>query len=344
MIASTSLVALEQLREPAAPVARDPGDQDAAAHVIRARRSGGPASISNSSSWMRARTSSATVCTRPLVVPRLVAPLVGRDRLQETDAELGRQVGEPAEQAEQRERRRDREIDQAGELPGEPEVAEDRHRLLGPDDGDGHDRRARAHRGLDEAAAAEAPQPVAVLVELLGALAALGEDEHQLLLVVEQPVHVGGMRGHAADLGDEHGQPRIPLEEVLDRQMQRPRTRVLGLDRLGDHRRVRRERAGVIGDQQRAAGGWDVLDALDLDPEPVVVEELVERLVDHGLDALGAPQSVTWRSGSTAGQVRAVRRAARAAASPGDPGSVAHRRARSRLAGRCGERRPSPGR
>ena len=82
----------------------------------------------------------------------------------------------------------------------EVDVGEDRRGLLGADDADRDDRRAGAHRRLDEPAAAEAAQLVAVLVELLGALAALGEDEHELLLVVEQAVHVGRVRGHAADL------------------------------------------------------------------------------------------------------------------------------------------------
>jgi hypothetical protein len=44
----------------------------------------------------------------------------------------------------------------------------------------------------------------------------------------------------------------------------------------------------VVGDEQGAAGGRDVLDPLDVDPEPVVVEELVEGLVEQVLDALGA--------------------------------------------------------
>ena len=187
-----------------------------------------------------------------------------------------------------RERRRDREVDEAGELLQRAELGEDRHRLLGADERDRDDRRAGAHRRLDEAAAAEAAQAVAVLVELLGALAALGEDEHELLLVVQQAVHVGRVRGDAADLGDQHAEAGIALEEVLDGQVQRPRLRVLFLDRLGDHRRVGRQRAGVVGDQQRAALGRDVLDALDLAAEPQVVVEVDERLVEEALDALRA--------------------------------------------------------
>ena len=106
------------------------------------------------------------------------------------------------------------------EQPGQPlqrlDLGEDRRGLLGPDHRDGDDRRAGAHRRLDEAAAAEAAQAVAVLVELLGALAALGEDEHELALVVEQAVHVGRVRRHGADLGQQHAEARIALEEVLD--------------------------------------------------------------------------------------------------------------------------------
>ena len=188
-----------------------------------------------------------------LVLPRRVAQVVGADRVQEADQELRRQEAEHPEQAAVREGRRQRDVQQPGELLQEREVGEDRRGLLGADDGDGDDRRPRAHRGLDEAAAPEAAQPVAVLVELLGALAPLGKDEDELALVVEQAVHVGRVRGDAADLGQQHREARIALEEVLDGQVERPRARVLLLDRLGDHRRVRRQRAGVVGDEQGAA-------------------------------------------------------------------------------------------
>ena len=55
-----------------------------------------------------------------------------------------------------------------------------------------------AHGDLDEAAAPEASELVAVADELAGGLGALGEHEHELLVVVEQPVGVVGVRGHAA--------------------------------------------------------------------------------------------------------------------------------------------------
>ena len=97
----------------------------------------------------------------------------------------------------------------------------------------------------------------------------------------------------------------IALEEVLDREVQRARARVLLLDRLGDHRRVGRQRAGVVGDQQRAAGGRDVLDPLDLAAEPVVVEELVERRVEQALDALRAAPVGDLAVGLDRGQQRA---------------------------------------
>jgi hypothetical protein len=78
---------------------------------------------------------------------------------------------------------------------------------------------------------------------------------------------------------------------------------VLLLDRLEDHRRVGRERAGVVGDEQGAAVGRDVLDPLDLAAEPVVVEELVDRLVEHALDALGAAPVGDLALGLDRGQV-----------------------------------------
>src|SRR5829696_445091 len=94
-----------------------------------------------------------------------------------------------------------------------------------------------ANTGADSSAP-EAAQPVAVLVELLGRLPALGEDEDELLLVVEQAVHVGRVRRHATDLRQERAEAGVALEEVLDGDVYRPRVRVLLADRLGDHRGV----------------------------------------------------------------------------------------------------------
>ena len=115
------------------------------------------------------------------------------------------------------------------------------------------------------------------------------------------------MRGHAADLRDQHREARIALEEVLDGDVQRARVRVLLADRLGDHRGVRRQRAGVVRHQQRAAGGGHVLDPLDLGAEPVAVEELDERGVEDALDALRAAPVVQPPLGLDAGQVRLER-------------------------------------
>ena len=195
--------------------------------------------MSTSSSWMRARISSATSCTRPLSSHGSSPMPVGRHRLRGSAAELRRQVG-GAEQPEVREQRRDREVDQAGEALEQADLRERRHRLLRADDRDRDDRHAaraspprRSRRGRS-AAACSGPCRAS-----RSPLRALGEDEHELLLVVQQAVDVGRMGGHAADLRDEHAEERIALEEVLDGEVQRARARVLLLDRLGDHRRRR---------------------------------------------------------------------------------------------------------
>ena len=113
------------------------------------------------------------------------------------------------------------------------------------------------------------------------------------------------MGGHRADLRQQHAEARIALEEVLDGEVERARVRVLLLDRLGDHRRVGRQRAGVVGDQQRAALGRHVLDPLDLAAEPQLVEELDQRAVHEALDALRAPPVVDLALGLDARQVGA---------------------------------------
>ena len=187
--------------------------------------------------------------------------------------------------------------------PEEPGAGEHRRGLLRAHHAHRHHRHLGAHGRLHEAAAPEAPQPVAVLVELLGALAPLREDEHELLLVEQQPVHVRRVRRHAADLRDQHREARIALEEVLDGDVQRARLGVLLADRLRDHRGVGRQRAGVVRHEQRPAGGGHVLDALHLGPEPVAVEEVVEGAVHQPLHALRAAPVGQAALGLDAGQV-----------------------------------------
>src|SRR5947207_3102422 len=80
---------------------------------------------------------------------------------------------------------RDREVGKAQQLRQLRRLPEDRHRLLGADDGDRHHGHAGPHGDLHEAAATEATQAVALAVELAWALAALGEDQDELLLLAE---------------------------------------------------------------------------------------------------------------------------------------------------------------
>jgi hypothetical protein len=205
-------------------------------------------------------------------------------------------------------------------------VGEDRRRLLCPDHADRDQLRLRAHRRGDEAAAAEAAQLVAFAEDLLGALAALGEDQDELLLVEEEPLHVRRVGGDAADLRDQHREQRIPLEEVLDGDVELARARVLVLDRLRDHRRIRGQGAGVVGDQQRAAARRHVLDPLDLGPEPVAVEELDQGLVEEVLDPFGAAPVIDLALGldrrqqvTLTARRRALGRALGAGGALGDP-------------------------
>ena len=209
------------------------------------------------------------------------------DRLEEADLELRRQVHQRRGEPELRERVVDREVDEPGQPLQQRHVGEDRHRLLGADHRDRHDRHAGAHRGPHEAAAPEAAQPVALPVELARALLALREHEHEPALVAQQALGVGRVGRHQPDLVGQHAHARIALEPVLAEHVHRPRARVLVADRLHDHRRVRRQRAGVVRHDQRAALGGHVLDALRLDAEPVAVVEVEQRLdqVEHALRA-----------------------------------------------------------
>src|SRR5918994_6040444 len=213
------------------------------------------------------------------------------DRLEEADAELRREVHRRRRETEVREGMVDREVDEPGEPLEQRHVREDRHRLLGAHHRGRHDRHAGARSRAHEAAAAEAAQPIALPVQLAAGLLTLRKDEHELALIAEQPLRVVGMRPYEPDLVGEHADARIALEPVLAEHVERPWVGVLVVDRLHDHRRVRWQRAGVVRDDQPAAARRHVLDALHLDPEPLPVVEVEERL-DEGEGALRAAPGV----------------------------------------------------
>src|SRR4051794_7227819 len=215
---------------------------------------------------------------------------VERHRLEEAKFEFSRQVHERRREPEVRERVVDREVDEPGQLLEQRHVREDRHRLLGAHARDRDYRRPSAQRRLHEPAAAEATQAVALPVQLARGLHALGEDHHEPALVAQEPRGVRGMSPHEPDLVREHADARVALEPVLAEHVQRPRRGMLVADRLHDHRPVRRQRARVVGDEQGAALGRDVLDALLLDPEPVAVVEVEQRL--HELEEALGPAPV----------------------------------------------------
>lgn len=97
------------------------------------------------------------------------------------------------------------------------------------------------------------------------------------------------MRWNAPDLGDQRREPGISLEEVLDRDVHGPRLEVLLADRPRDHGGVGRQRAGVVGDEQRATLRRHVLHPVCLAPKPVAIEELDQGAIEEALDPLRAP-------------------------------------------------------
>ena len=167
-------------------------------------------------------------------------------RVEHLDPELRRKIQEGSERPEQQHVGGDRHVGNVEELGEAVAAGDDRHRLLGPHDHDRDDGHARAHGDLDEAAAAEPPQLVAVLVELAGGLGALRENEGELLLLTEQPVGVLGVGGHAAVAGPCRPHDRHRLEQVLGQAVHGPAE--LGLDAVHDRRGIRRDGAGVVRD------------------------------------------------------------------------------------------------
>src|SRR3954451_16564879 len=140
-----------------------------------------------------------------------------------------------AERAEERERRGDREVRGAERARHETRLADLGIDLLAAHDRDRDDRRAGAHRDLDETAAAEPLQAVALGEVLAGALGPFGEDRHELVLL-EQARSVVGRRDDAADLAHGDRYERQRERPVEHQEAREPRQRVLALDRERDHR------------------------------------------------------------------------------------------------------------
>src|SRR3954452_17031585 len=250
------------------------------------------------------------------VVGVLGAILIQRNGFKEANLEFRRQIHCAGREPGPRKRVIDGEVDEPRQALERAHVREDRHGLLGSDDRHRHDRDTCAQCGLDEATASEPAQAITLPVDLPGRLLALGEHEREPPLVTQQALRISRMGGDQPDLVRQHADARVALEPVLAEHVDGPRVRVLVPDRLHDHRRVRRQRAREIRDQQRAARAGYVLDALLLDPEPVLVIEVENRLdereerlraapvVDVARQVLGRDQLrallVRWRSGTRA--------------------------------------------
>ena len=161
--------------------------------------------------------------------------------------------------------------EQLGQAAGR---GDDRHGLLGADHGDRHDGHPGPHGDLHEAAPAESAQLIALGVRLARALRALGKDQGQLLVVVEDAVGVVGVGDDAAAPGPQRSDHRKGPEEVVGQPVHR--TAELLLDAVHDRRCVGRDGAGVVGDEERAAGGGDLVQTFPLGAEPAAVHHLVD--------------------------------------------------------------------
>ena len=104
----------------------------------------------------------------------------------------------------------------------------------------------------DEAAAAEPLQLVALGERLADALEALGPDADQLA-AGQQPLGVGVAGQRRAGLAGQLADERHLEDQVGAEHPQVPVRRVLVVQRDLGHQRVQRDRAGVVGDDERAA-------------------------------------------------------------------------------------------
>ena len=184
-------------------------------------------------------------------------------------------------------------------------------------------------RRLHEPAPAEALQLVALAERLADALETLGPDADQFA-GAQQPLGVGVAGQRRPGLAGQRARARRAEDQVGAEHAQVPVRRVLVVHGDRGHGRVQGPQpAGVIRDEQRAALGRDVVDAVDLDPEPAVVERPRAAGSDDVLGEVGVEaELVDLRSR------RASRRRRKARAS-GDGAAPTARRDDRRAVGRA---------
>ena len=126
----------------------------------------------------------------------------------------------------------------------------------------------------DEAAATEALELVALAERLADALEALRPDAHELA-AREHPLGVLGAGEGGTALAGQRAHDRHLEDEVGAERAQEAAGVVV--HRQHGHQAVERDGAGVVGDHQRAALGGDVLQAADLEPEPLLGDRAQRR-------------------------------------------------------------------
>jgi hypothetical protein len=194
--------------------------------------------------------------------------------VEHADAHLGREGDQHAERSQDQHVGGDGPVGQAQHLGQGRQLGHDGHGLLVAHDGEGDDGHAGPHGDLHEPAPAEAPQLVALAVVLARALGALGEDHDQLLLLAQQAVGVVGVGLDAAQPGPAQVDQRDALEHVVRQPVDRPLQ--VALDPVHDRGGIGRDGPGVIGHHERPALAGELVEALPLDPEPALVERLVQ--------------------------------------------------------------------
>ena len=180
--------------------------------------------------------------------------------------------GQRAQQSEEREERRDRQVGHADGLAEALRPADERVYLLGADDGDRDDGNVVLHGETCETRA-ERAELVALAEGLRHAGYPLGEEQDRLAHP-QQRLRVLPRRRDAAHLAIERVQRRDRLDEPVVEKAHDPLAQAV--DGGDDHGAVERKRTRVVRDQQHGARRRHVLRATDLDA-PVAIVEKAER-------------------------------------------------------------------
>jgi hypothetical protein len=209
-----------------------------------------------------------------LVARRVGIEVLDRQRLPDAHDPLGWQWKQ-TQGTEQREGRRYRQEGKPDSPRRHVPLEEDRVRLLGADDPDGHQRHSGLERQPHHPTTPEALQLITLAHHLGGALRSLGKRDHELLRG-QQALGILTARAYTAQAREVRLHEGQRDQPVGDEETRLGLIGMLAVKAVGEDQSIPGDHARAVRHQQGRCGIGEVGRAVEIHP-PVVIVEQIER-------------------------------------------------------------------